>query len=106
MKEIIYFDWKGNQSECTTKLWVVQICDLHLFWEAFALWRMKNAINAIFTDIESRFLNVRLFDCPSRYKMVMPLQGKYIWLTKVLLSLFKIIHDSIKKTLFNLLKIK
>lgn len=79
MKEIIYFDWKGNQSECTTKLWVVQICDLHLFWEAFALWRMKNAINAIFTDIESRFLNVRLFGCPSRYKMVMPLQEKYIY---------------------------
>lgn len=74
MKEIIYFDWKGNQSECTTKLWVVQICDLHLFWEAFALWRMKNAINAVFTDIESRFLNVRLFGCPSRYKMVMPLK--------------------------------
>ena len=59
MKEIIYFDWKGNQSECTTKLWVVQICDLHLFWEAFALWRMKNAINAIFRHWKP------VFKCPA-----------------------------------------
>lgn len=71
-----------------------------------SLTNVKLAINAIFTDVESSFLNVRLFGCPSRYKLVMPLQGKYIWLTKVLLSLFKIMHHSIKKTFFNLLKIK